>query len=425
MAAPRPAAAMPPVPSAPAQPRASADRPGSRLRDRTPPRPGRNTRHSGPPTPPGTAMRPPVAGAGTAAWRRTAPPPPRPRGRFPAAGRARPARPRSRPRAARRRAAPPAARRAATFRRRPPSRSRRDRPALRRVRGPPQVPGGKAAERCPAFPDRRQRLRLRRLRQPVQHAVAVAHAVIVHRQHIRPPEREDQQHLHGPAPDAADRGQAFDQRGVAQPDGTAPVRHDTRFGLGRDVTDRGDLRRGKADAPQRRLAGGQHHRRGREGHVGIQRHEAGEDAARRHAVQLLEGDRPDQRLVGLLAPLHGQAASPDALDQPGHGRITGTQVLGGRAHADSLSPERHPHQSDFAPPWLASSPLTRAKTLLGTAGRQQCPARIDSGSTGTRSSRKPTGRPAASRVWPWPCSSWWSACSWCSASPPRPPSRTA
>ena len=89
----------------------------------------------------------------------------------------------------------------------------------------------------------------------MQHAIALPHAEIVHRQHIRPPEGEDQQHLHSPAADAANGCQPLDQRFVGHPVRLTAIGHGAVQRLGADVADRRDLAGGKAASAQRRLGG--------------------------------------------------------------------------------------------------------------------------------------------------------------------------
>src|SRR5437660_12935870 len=74
----------------------------------------------------------------------------------------------------------------------------------RLVRRPPEVPGCHRAIRLPALSIRAQRLRRRPRAPAVRNAETLAYAEVVHRQHIGPPEREDEQHFHGPPPYAMD-----------------------------------------------------------------------------------------------------------------------------------------------------------------------------------------------------------------------------
>src|SRR5260370_461806 len=78
------------------------------------------------------------------------------------------------------------------------------------ARRPPEIPRRHRAVRHPALAEHAQRLRRRPRAAAVGVAEALAHAEVVHRQHVEPAEREDEQHLDGPAAHAADWCQALE-----------------------------------------------------------------------------------------------------------------------------------------------------------------------------------------------------------------------
>src|SRR5690606_37320615 len=103
----------------------------------------------------------------------------------------------------------------------------------------PEVPGGRAAPRRPA---RAVLLEFFRREAPaIELLGALAHAKIVDRQHVGPAEREDEIHLHRPAPDAARGRKALDDLFVAEPHKLARFGNDAFEALLRNVLDRGDL----------------------------------------------------------------------------------------------------------------------------------------------------------------------------------------
>jgi hypothetical protein len=156
----------------------------------------------------------------------------------------------------------------------------------------------------------------------VQPAIAFTHAEIVHRQNVRAAEGEDQQHLNGPAPDAADRHQPLDQLGIGQPHGTAPRRHGAGQRMRADIAQRRRLGAGKAAGPQRPLGQCQDIRRRRKAWmVGEMRGKTGEHGFGGTCMQLLMSDCAHQRFVRRAGALDRQAASPDMPDQCVEGGI--------------------------------------------------------------------------------------------------------
>jgi ubiquinone/menaquinone biosynthesis C-methylase UbiE len=241
---------------------------------------------------------------------------------------------------------------------------------LPRIGRPPQIPGGDAAIRRPDFAERRHFAGFRLRLQLVQQPIALAHAEIVDRQDIFPAEREDQQHFDGPAADAADHRQPLDQLRVAEARGGAAGRHHALRRLRGDVADRGGFSRGEAAGAHRRVVGGQHLLWGRERHLRIQRGEPAEDRTRGVAVQLLVGDRGDQRLIRVAVPLVPQLAWPDAPYVGREDRAGRAEMGGGGAHGSIISFDRDRRHPDRAagrrdqPAALPRPPSPRAQTSL-------------------------------------------------------------
>src|SRR5262245_46628823 len=73
----------------------------------------------------------------------------------------------------------------------------------RQLHGAPHIPGREAAIRAPALPVESECLWYRHFAQPISEAKAIAHAKVVHREHIRSAELEDEHHFNGPATDTA------------------------------------------------------------------------------------------------------------------------------------------------------------------------------------------------------------------------------
>ena len=79
----------------------------------------------------------------------------------------------------------------------------------RHAQAAPHIPRPNAAVRAPRLADLAHLIRLRRLVQPVRYLHPFAHAQVVDRQHVRPTQREDQEHLARPAADAVHRRQVL------------------------------------------------------------------------------------------------------------------------------------------------------------------------------------------------------------------------
>jgi hypothetical protein len=186
---------------------------------------------------------------------------------------------------------------------------------LRLVRRAPQIPCRNRSMRRPRCADLRQHFRLRLRLQPIQMSIAIPYAEIVHRQHVRPPQREDQQHLHRPSPHAANRRQPLDQIGVGQSRRTAPCRHRAIHRRGTDRPHRRDLRLRKAARPQLVVGTRQHHLRRRKFAIGIKALEPRQDRLRGPAMQLLVRNRPHQRFIRTPLPLNAKARRAYATNQ--------------------------------------------------------------------------------------------------------------
>src|SRR5712691_2963525 len=185
------------------------------------------------------------------------------------------------------------------------------------VRRAPEIPRRRRAMRLPALAIRPQGLRRRTGALSVGAAIALANAEVVHRQHVGASEREDQEHLHGPPADAADRDEPLDDLLVAQPRGRPARRHRARERMPRDVLEGAGLRPREARPPQGGWVRGHDSRRLGEAPAAEERDEAREDGLGGAAVQLLVGDGPRRRLVG-RRPAGRDPARTVAADEPAH-----------------------------------------------------------------------------------------------------------
>ena len=167
-------------------------------------------------------------------------------------------------------------------------------PARPRATGTSSPPCGTGFQRAPRFSSSFAR---RQLALPEGDREALADAVVVRRQHVRAAEAEDQQHLHGPAADAAHRGEALDDR-LVRPCGAARRASGSRRPCARRARSRSDeqLRAREAGAAQL-LVGGAQDLLGRRAVVRAreERAHAREDRRRGLAGELLVDDRLGER----------------------------------------------------------------------------------------------------------------------------------
>ena len=158
----------------------------------------------------------------------------------------------------------------------------------------------------------------------------LAHAIVGHRQHIRPPHAENQQHFHRPRPNPAHRRQPLDNLRVRHlPDrrvgGHCPVQ-----GAGRQVLQRLALVSGDPRRPQHLIRRIQQQLRRRIA-AKIRAHPA-MDRSRGLAVQLLVEDRLEQRLErrgSRIQPQRERARPVDQRAQLGVARVQVRHGLGG------------------------------------------------------------------------------------------------
>jgi hypothetical protein len=155
--------------------------------------------------------------------------------------------------------------------------------------------------RRPAFAIRGQLFR--REAAGVEFLRALAHAEIIHRQHVRPSEREHQIHLNRPAPDTARCRQPLDDFLVAQ------LRERPRFGddaldpLLRNIAQCRYLLARQSRAAQDLVAGAQNVFWIRVILVREQRQHAAMDRLRRLAGKLLKHHRADQSAIWIVLAL--------------------------------------------------------------------------------------------------------------------------
>jgi len=106
--------------------------------------------------------------------------------------------------------------------------------------GSPAIPRGHRAVGPEAFARDLELLRRRQPRQSVGQRVAVAHAIVTDRPHVEPAQLENEEHLGGPASDAAHDRQARDDLLVGEPadamQGDCPSDY-----AGSEIPDRRDL----------------------------------------------------------------------------------------------------------------------------------------------------------------------------------------
>jgi len=112
----------------------------------------------------------------------------------------------------------------------------------RQVHRPPQIPGRRAAVGRPALAEQGEHLRRRQFLQPIRQLESLPDAEVSHRQHIGAAQLEHQQHLHGPAADAAHRREPLDDFQVTQGMQRIPERDDSAQGLGGKIAQGRDLR---------------------------------------------------------------------------------------------------------------------------------------------------------------------------------------
>jgi len=197
--------------------------------------------------------------------------------------------------------------------------------------------------------------RCRQFGEAVGEPEAVAHPVVVHRQHIRPPELEHQHHLHRPRTDAAHLREPGDDFRVRECGQRRAVRHHAREGVRREIFERGGLRCGEPDRTQPIGRCGMHLCGGGEVVAGarvttlrIQRDEAREDGVGGTAADLLRGDglheMPERRVAGFGA----QPIRAHRLDQRRHHGVDAPEMRQqrtavGRARGRGTCPRRARH----------------------------------------------------------------------------------
>jgi len=177
-----------------------------------------------------------------------------------------------------------------------------------------------------------ERARRRQVRKSVGEPEAVAHPVVVHRQHIRPPELEHQHHLHGPAADAAHLREPRDDGFVVERHQRRRIGHHARDRVRCEIPERRGLRRREADRTQRLGRRALHLPGGGEGvavrcaatrvpaaiALRIQRDEAREDGIGRLTADLLRGDGPREMPERRGARFRAQPVRPGRRDQRRH-----------------------------------------------------------------------------------------------------------
>jgi hypothetical protein len=138
---------------------------------------------------------------------------------------------------------------------------------------------------------------------PVSEPETVAHAVVVHRQHIRPTELEHQHHLHRPGPDAAHLREPRDDRCVVERGERCAAWYHARERMHREIFECGSFRGGEPDRAEHRRRCVTHLLGCREGAPRVQRDEAHEDRVSGTTADLLRGDRPYEVTEGRCARL--------------------------------------------------------------------------------------------------------------------------
>ena len=206
----------------------------------------------------------------------------------------------------------------------------------------PQVPRRDRSKRRPARAVLGERARRRHAAQSIGEAKSVAHAEVVDRQHIGPPEARHQHHLHGPAADAAHLRDAFDDLVIGERVQDFRRRNDAVEGLAREILDARDLGERQPDRAHLVVRCREHHLRfeHRRAHSidGVQPAEAAEDAFRGGAIQLLMRDRSRQRMERRVLRARGVREFAGGANHVGKNRVDSRETafecreLGGSAN---------------------------------------------------------------------------------------------
>jgi len=167
---------------------------------------------------------------------------------------------------------------------------------------------------------------VRQLLQAVGGAKARPQPKVIHRQHIRAPEVEYQEHLHRPAADAAHLGEALDDRFVFErAQGVAIGDHSLKR-LGGEVLQRRDLGEREAGGPQRFGRSVEDRLRRRKTAVATGLHQAPQYGVGRDTVELLMGDGVGEGLEGLTVGARLESQGTHRADQGAEYRVGAAQV---------------------------------------------------------------------------------------------------
>lgn len=167
---------------------------------------------------------------------------------------------------------------------------------------------------------------MRELAQPVGGAKSGAHSEVIDRQNVGAAEVEHEQHLHRPAADPADLGEALDDRRVVEPLERRAPGNDRGERLGGEILEGGDLGEREAGGAQLLDRGGEHLLRRRKGAPAARGDETREDGVGGGAVQLLVRDGLRQYLERLAVRLGGVPIGAGGADDAAQHRIHLTEV---------------------------------------------------------------------------------------------------
>src|SRR6266851_1361179 len=163
--------------------------------------------------------------------------------------------------------------------------------------GAPHVPTGDGAIGAPALAEGEELLGRGHVLLAVGDGPALPDPEVVDGENVGAAEPEDQKHLDGPGPDAADGDEAFDELFVGQFVGVFERRDDAFDGLLGQIFHGLNLCAGEASFAQDRLAELQHFFGRRRAAVGAERFHAAEDSSRRFARNGLISNGLEEHVV--------------------------------------------------------------------------------------------------------------------------------
>src|SRR5215218_2812394 len=208
----------------------------------------------------------------------------------------------------------------------------------------PEIPARRRRVRPPFLADPQYVLRRWPMLQAVRALDGVLHAEIELGEHVRPAEPEHEEHLHRPSADALHLYEVLDDRVV----GKSAEMGEWQRAIGHaggEVAQISDLLTRQSRGAQHALFGGQHVL-GARPLPRIDLAQPPMDRARCLARQLLEDNRPHERIVVCPTPPRLEPTRPDAIDDATEDRIDGPEMgesfsVGGRGHGGNKLPLKY------------------------------------------------------------------------------------